>query len=101
MDIKTLLNKDRQRAAINQAAYAEEVQRLVNEAAQEEQALIEQQQQEVEKAARDRQELEELKKRAVDEMAKRDEENTAEQNNGSKKTMKSGAVDSIPQLQTS
>lgn len=93
MDIKKLIQKDKQRRAINSTIYSVYLQDMLEQQRRIEEEL--QQRKDAEEAARKRQELE----RAVDDMAQQDQENTAEQS-GSKKT-DAGAGDTIPQLQAS
>ena len=100
MDIKTLLNKDRQRQIANEVAYQEYVNNILEQQRRQEEFEEAKEKAKAEQAARDRQEYEELKKRAVEEMAKQDQENTAEQKS-SKTTAKSGVVAKGPQLQAS
>ena len=99
MDIKTLLNKNRQRQIANEAAYQQYVQSKIDEEERQEATRKAKEQEKAEQAARDRQEYEELKKRAVEQMAKQDKENTAGQN--SSKTTTNSGVTALPQLQIS
>ena len=98
MDVKSLLNRNRQRQILNEIAYQNEVQEMIDDLEQQENARKKAEKEKADKAARDRQEYEELKKRAVDEMAKQDETNAAE-HTGSKKTQNSEAVAEMPRSQ--
>lgn len=92
MDIKTLLNKDRQRVYANNSAYRAYVQSIIDEEERKNKEKIE-------KAARERQKSKEIEKRAVEAMAKQDQDNATERKR-SKKTTESGVEAKKAQLQT-
>ena len=98
MDVKTLIQRNRLRKQINDAAYETYVEDIISQQAEREQEKRERESKEAEEVARKRQTAEELKQRAADDMAKQDQNIPAEQN-GSKKT-ESGLKDKTPQVQT-
>lgn len=93
MDIKNLIQRNRLRKQINDAAYRDYVEEIISEQAKREQEKRERESKEAEEVARKRHTAEELKQRAADEMAERDDF-PAEQN-GSKK-IESGLKDKTP-----
>ena len=98
MDIKTLIQRNRLRKQINDAAYEAYVEDIISQQAAREQEKRERESKEAEEVARKRQTAEELKQRAADDMAKQDLNIPTEQS-GSKKT-ESGLKDKTPQVQT-
>ena len=94
MDIKTLIQRNRLRKQINDAAYEAYAEDIISQQAAREQEKRERESKEAEEVARKRQTAEELKQRAADDMAKQDLNIPTEQS-GSKKT-ESGLKDKTP-----